>query len=753
MNILTKQFVNVIFDKDDWTCMGPYYQTKTFPVTGLLHENQEYFSINAIKKKTTRKIMNVTKLRTFLFEMDEDIHGNPIPMKEQIRLVKECGLPWSTMVSSASKSIHFLLALEEPLQDRPIYTAYFEAIRHALLQRGIKVDKGCKDPSRFSRAPFGINEKTDVVKRKPNKEDRVQKLLRVKSRVNIKEVDAWLEAQGFKADDYLKIPTNRPVSDGMTSNATVEWKFDTIAKNFMRNEEHVQGNKNNYEHKMAWFLFGAGCTKDEIDAIFEQKWGSERDHRDTIGSAERASVKCNPIYISTPEEQREWYKKQDDLRLRESLQSGFKRDLPPEVAEIIEEENINLYETIGTEYYKINPVDRRLILWSKTMFEKLYGSNMIPPRNYDLKGYKPDYLSKEFPVELAANLKTRNVFIRPTYKINSGNWSAIEAALRHVFKEQYNLILTYCAISIAFPEAKLPIIWLLGPEGKGKSAAIAIIKLLVGERNSGKVNNGQLQSDFDGFLAEKQLLVGEEIGYWDDPKVVINKLKDWSTETMDVTVNPKYGKQYDTPVHAKFIFTSNYWDSIPLEGEATRFWIVDLQDDPTHVYPNFYDRIKDEIGHFAHYLIEEIVPTLKLNSDGTLDTTNRLYFHPDQYHNSSKSFVKKLSKGPVYDGIMEVCSDFFEKFSDEDECWFDLKSLREACDWKFKSDPSKSDIKIFMKNEYGMEPTSPLNRPDSFRWVGNTEELRPTRRSQWYCLKRQDVLGDDVLFSSDVKYY
>ena len=29
MNILAKQFVDVVFDKEDWTCMGPYYENKT----------------------------------------------------------------------------------------------------------------------------------------------------------------------------------------------------------------------------------------------------------------------------------------------------------------------------------------------------------------------------------------------------------------------------------------------------------------------------------------------------------------------------------------------------------------------------------------------------------------------------------------------------------------------------------------------------------------------------------------------------
>lgn len=743
MNILTKQFIDTVFDDGDWTCLGPYYENKTFPVSTLKLENSEYVSINAMTKKTTRKITNVTKLRTFLFEMDTDVNGNPISMKEQISLIKESGLPWSTMTSSASKSIHFLLVLDQPLADRPIYTAYFEAIRAALLTRGILVDKACKDPSRFTRAPFGINTKGELVKKKPDATARTQQCLRVNGRHKRTAIDAWLEKYNIRVDDYLKIPTHRPVTDGMTSSASVSWKFDVIAKNFMGDEQCVQGNINNYQHKMAWLLFGAGCTKSEIEEVFNQKFETI-DHRDPIGSAEKASTKCSPIYISTEAEQKEYYKKQDAERVRATNRTSYDRDLPPEVKRELEAENINLYETIGTEYYKINPVDRTLIQWSKTMFEKLYGSAMIPPRAYNLKGYKPDYLSDEFPIDLAADRKTRNMFMRPTWQVQPGAWDTIRQALEHGFEEQYDLILQYCAIMIAFPEAKLPNLWFVGPEDKGKSAVVAIFKYLVGVKNTNKVGNAILESGFDSFLAETQLVVVEEAGNWKEPQVVIDKIKDWTTETMDITVNPKYGKQYQTPVHAKFIFTSNAYDSIPVTGQATRFWIRAVTKTPKHRVPNYYERIQKEMGHFVDYLVKSVVPTLKVNQFGELDTTNRLYFAPSEYETETKQFVKSINKTPCYEAIMETCSRFFEKFPDETECWFNIQSMKDANDWKYKTSPNNKEIKMTMKNEFDQEQSNRLTRPDSLKWAGNSDDLRPTGFANWYMLTRDEVIGDKL---------
>ena len=747
MNILTKQFLDTVFDADDWTCLGPYYENKTFPVSTLKLENSEYVSINAMTKKTTRKITNVTKLRTFLFEMDTDANGNPISMKEQIRLIKESGMPWSTMTSSASKSIHFLLVLDQPLADRPIYTAYFEAIRAALLTKGILVDKACKDPSRFTRAPFGINTKSELVTKKPDPVSRTQTCLRVNGRHKRHDIDAWLEQYGIRVDDYLKIPTDKPVTTGMTSSASVSWKFDVIAKNFMGDDQCVQGNINNYQHKMAWFLFGAGCTKSEIESVFAEKFDAI-DHRDPIGSAEKASTKCDPIYISTEAEQKEYYKKQDAERVRATNRTSYDRDLPPEIKRELEAENVNLYETIGTEYYKINPVDRTLIQWSKTMFEKLYGSMMIPPRAYNLKGYKPDYLSEVFPVDLAADRKTRNMFMRPTWKAAPGDWTTIRAALEHGFEDQYHLALIYCAILICFPEAKLPNLWFVGPEDKGKSAVVAIFKYLVGVKNCNKVGNSILESGFDSFLAETQLVVVEEAGNWKEPTIVMDNIKDWTTETMDITVNPKYGKQYQTPVHAKFIFTSNTYDSIPLTGKATRFWIRSVTKTPAHRVPNYYSRIEQEMGHFVDFLVNEIKPTLKLDRHGNLDTTSRLYFAPEEYETEVKHFVKGINKSLCYEAIMETCTRFFDQFPEESECWFSIQSMKDANDWKYKTSPNNKEIKMCMKNEFDQEATNRLQRPDSLKWVGNDPLLRPVGFANWFMLTRQEVI-EDTLFNMD----
>ena len=746
MRELTQQWIDVVFDEKDHTCMGHKFSNQVKPVTQLHDGKNEYVSINAMKKGTTRKITNVTKLRTFLFECDSDMQGNPISMKDQIINMKEAGMPWSTITTSASKSIHFLIVLDEPLEDRPIYTAYFRAIEAALAKCNIKIDDKCGEPSRFTRAPFGINTKDSLKESKPLDSERVQRVLKVGTRKSILEINTWLESKGVNVNDYIKIPVLRTVNEGQVSNATVAHKFDVLAKNFMNGTKYEQGSKNAYQYKMAWLLFGAGCSKTEIESIFNEKF-DKIDERDPIGSAEKSSTKCDPIYISTAEDMQKYYKIQDEAAARELRRMGFNRDLAPEIESKIEREGPQLYLTIGTEYFKINPVNNELIPWSKTMFEKLYGSANLPPLNYNLRGYKPDYMSETFPRDLAIDKKTRNMFKRPDWKVSEGDWNTIREALQHGFGDQYDLILKYCAISIQFPEAKLPAIWFVGPEDKGKSAVISIFKYLVGTHNTDKISNSILESDFNNFLGEKQLVVVEEAGSWKNPTEVLNRLKDWITETMQVTVNPKYGKQYKTDVHCKFMFSSNDWEGIPVQGAATRFWIREIKEKPKNQISNFYERVENEMGHFVYYLINNIVPQLRIDGEGNLDTSRgRLYFSPDEYATEAKAFAQSLNKGPIYESVMDVVSNFFDKYPEEDECFFDLKSIKDTLKWHRSNDPSYTQIKIMMKQNWNQSPTKVLERPDSFRWVGDHEDLKPRRKSRWYSLDRKTVI-DDGLFN------
>jgi len=512
--------------------------------------------------------------------------------------------------------------------------------------------------------------------------------------------------------------------------------------------QYDEGNYN-YQFTMACQLLRCGLTEDEVRQYFM----SEMNHiheNDPVKGAVQTVKSGEHIYVPTMDERREFYRQQDeDETLHVRRQSYQREGIDLEKIEA-RPEDVSRYEIVGTEYFKIDSVTDNLIPWTKAIFEKFYGSRAIPARSYDKFGYKPDYISEQFPRDLGIDGKTRNIFTRPTYKITPGNWTTIEGGLRHGFGDQYHLVLQYCAILIAYPEAKLPNLWFIGPEDKGKSAVVAIFKYLVGLQNTRKVSCKALESDFTDFLGASQLVVVEEAGNWKAPQETMSNLKDWTTEFDTQWVNPKYGKKYESPIHCKFMFTSNDWDSAPVSGSASRIWFVEVNQEPKNKVANYYQTIQTEMGHFVDYLIKHIVPTLrtKQNDRGetVLDTTYRLYFNSSEYETELKKFVKSINRSSTYESIIEQVSDFFERYPDQDSCYFDFKSIKEACGWKYKNDPSNKQIKLCMKQECNRETTNSLDRPDSLRWAGNSQDLRPNRKSQWYEFTRQEVIGD-TLFS------
>ena len=731
MSKLTKEWVNCLFNEDEYTCMGSQWENRTFSVKKLYYHDSEYVSINPMKKGTTRKGVNVTQFRNFLFEMDE------FNKKDQANIIKTSGLPISAMTDSGNKSIHFILSLEMPLEDRTQYTAWFKCIADTLKKYGAIIDPACKDPGRFTRAPHAIRSSNGAE----------QKVYKVKGRVTRRQMEDWFEKEGVDPTNWIDVPTVRQDIRGH-SNAKSDLKIDWILKYYMSKQPSYEEGNYNYQFTMACQLLRTGMSADAIRDYYLSRWNHIHEN-DPIKGALATVKPGEEIYVPTMEERKEYYRQLDDDETLMHTRSGFNR---PGI-EVLDArpEDLSRYITVGTEYYKIESLTDRLIVWSRSMFEKLYGSRSFPTLNYDKFGYKPDYISEDFTYSMDADLKTRNMFIRPTWKARPGGFPTIEAALRHAFKDQYDLILMYCAIHICFPEAKLPVLWFLGPEGKGKSAIVAIFRLLVGEENYKKISGKQLESDFTDFLAAKQLTVVEEAGNWKNPAETMNNVKDWVTETGKQVVNPKYGKQFEAPIHTKFIFTSNHYDSIPEMGEGTRFWIIELKDAPTHKVSDYYTAIAREMGHFAHHLINVIKPQLKMDpKDPTkLDSTNRLYFAPEEYETDIKLWVKDTNRTPLEDAIDEVFADWFEKFEEETTCWFDLKSLLEALPGN--QNPGKKELKIVLRTKYGLQPTNTLNRPDSLRFDPRVKHEQPQRTSQWFKVDRDEYI-DDALFNPKTQY-
>lgn len=191
--MITK-FLQTLFNTHENTCFSQTSKGITIAHSLIPHISNAFFSINPMDPTKTRADSSVVKYRNILIEMDK------VPLEKQDQHITEIDLPYSTAVFSGSKSIHFIISLQEPLADEQIYRSMVKRVYKAVGED--LVDKSCINPSRFSRLPGHIRLDTG----------KEQKLLVVKERVSNTELESWLQRRGIGPEEVWDNLTLEPRS-------------------------------------------------------------------------------------------------------------------------------------------------------------------------------------------------------------------------------------------------------------------------------------------------------------------------------------------------------------------------------------------------------------------------------------------------------------------------------------------------------------------------------------------------------------
>ena len=250
-----ESFYATLFDPGQETCFSEHARgTSLYPVDDIVskyfnYERLQYFSINAMKDK--RADSNVVCFRNVLIENDK------VPVLEQIAMVKALGLPYSTCTHSGNKSMHFIVSLETPLDNRDLYNFVVQWIYNIInhdLPDDKKFDTSTRNASRFSRVPGGTNVKRDdngkVYHCKP------QKLMQVLGRVPDSVMESWLLSH-----EHLK-PVVKQYDDivpSETANPLLLKKWTS----FLLDEGINSGKRNNSFYEMAFDFIQAGYKTPE----------------------------------------------------------------------------------------------------------------------------------------------------------------------------------------------------------------------------------------------------------------------------------------------------------------------------------------------------------------------------------------------------------------------------------------------------------------------------------------------------------
>lgn len=185
-------YFGILFDKDDFVWTANYIKTQHSSKaraevieTMFLKDYQEgsFLAVNGCAQSGINKQSdNVNTLRNFLIEFDK------MTLETQIPFMESLGIPYSACVYSGGKSYHFIISLDDPVNNILEYKDIFYRIHHLCNEQN---DKACSDPARFTRFPNG--------KRK----GRVQSVIKLNKRVSKVELLARLNTTEF-LESYKK---------------------------------------------------------------------------------------------------------------------------------------------------------------------------------------------------------------------------------------------------------------------------------------------------------------------------------------------------------------------------------------------------------------------------------------------------------------------------------------------------------------------------------------------------------------------
>ena len=138
----------------------------------------------------------------------------------------------------------------------------------------------------------------------------------------------------------------------------------------------------------------------------------------------------------------------------------------------------------------------------------------------------------------------------------------------------------WCALPLQRPGRKIlsaVVMWGVH-QGTGKTLLGYSLSRLLGEHNVSEITQDHLRSQYNDWLVDKQLIIGEEIT-GSDRRADADRIKALITQAT-VRVSAKYVREYSVPAVANFFFTSNHPDAFFLEDTDRRFFVHEVRRPP-----------------------------------------------------------------------------------------------------------------------------------------------------------------------------
>lgn len=200
--------------------------------------------------KGYREDANCTSYRNFLIEMD---YG---PLPEQMAYAKKLGLPYSAVVFSGNKSLHFLVSLDKDLPSESVYRKFSEWILGVVTA----ADQKTKNPSRQIRIPGAYRE--------PGKK---QILVDFKGATKVEDLVNWLK---LHPDAEPKEVIKKVPSGTRDLSLLPGWVADKLV-----NGMDPRKGRNQQWFGIAYEFCLAGFSEDDTMDILQEFFAPDRDFK------------------------------------------------------------------------------------------------------------------------------------------------------------------------------------------------------------------------------------------------------------------------------------------------------------------------------------------------------------------------------------------------------------------------------------------------------------------------------------------
>lgn len=212
-----------------------------------------------------RSDLSCTKFRNFLVEMD---YG---PLPQQLAYARQILLPYSAVIFSGNKSLHFLISLDTDLPNESVYRTMAEWT----LNIATAADQNTKNPSRSIRIPGAYRE--------PKKK---QILVEWRGATTMNDFTKWLASH---PEAKPKEPVKRTVSKEHDLSKLKPWVADRL----------VNGFKSDQGRNKQWFSIAcefalAGFSEDDTMDILADYFTAARDFKEREW---KTSIKSGFKYI------------------------------------------------------------------------------------------------------------------------------------------------------------------------------------------------------------------------------------------------------------------------------------------------------------------------------------------------------------------------------------------------------------------------------------------------------------------------